>query len=170
MNESSASGATEEDPRHPAMVVRTPAEMREIRTVAAEVGERLNTAPSAIASWVSGGTPSGQTGEYIAEALTRKMKRRVTAGEIGLGCAGIGEALSANPLATAVDLGRFVMLRRRDFLNSAFAAAAVGLPLVYDHEAVASTLKAARSGGNIGAEEVATVRQLTESSGAWTTV
>ncbi|MET8298508.1 tetratricopeptide repeat protein [Streptomyces sp. NPDC005180] len=135
---------------------------REIRTVAAEAGEKLSTGQSAVAYWVAGGTPSGQAPFYIAEALTRRMKRRVTVSEIGLGCAGIGETLSTDPLATAADLGRYVMLRRRDFLNSAFAAAGVGLPLVYDHDAVAATLKVARTGGSVGAEEVATVRQLTE--------
>ncbi|MER7540709.1 tetratricopeptide repeat protein [Streptomyces sp. NPDC097704] len=135
---------------------------RHIRSIAAESGERLNTAPSAVAYWVAGGTPSGRTGFYIAEALTRRMKRKVTVAEIGLGCAGIGEALGADPLATAADLGRYVMLRRRDFLSSGFAAAAVGLPLTYDHDAVAATLEAARNGGGVGADEVATVRQLTE--------
>ncbi|MFI5831437.1 tetratricopeptide repeat protein [Streptomyces sp. NPDC051578] len=135
---------------------------REIRTIAAEAGTELHTSRSAVHSWVTGGTPTGQTRAYIAEALTRRMKRKVTLAEIGLGCAGIGEALGADPLATATDLGRFVMLRRRDFLNAAFATAAVGLPLTYDHEAVAATLRAAERGGSVGAEEVATVRQLTE--------
>ncbi|MFF1343951.1 tetratricopeptide repeat protein [Streptomyces sp. NPDC058290] len=135
---------------------------REIRIVAAEAGEELHTSRSAVYSWVAGGTPSGQTRSYIAEALTRRMKRKVTLTEIGLGCAGIGEALGADPLASATDLGRFVMLRRRDFLNAAFATAAVSLPLTYDHEAIAATLRAAERGGRIGAEEVATVRQLTE--------
>ncbi|MFD9520863.1 tetratricopeptide repeat protein [Streptomyces sp. NPDC059979] len=135
---------------------------RKIRSVAAEAGEQLHTSRSAIHSWVAGGTPSGQTRSYIAEALTRRIKRKVTLTEIGLGCAGIGEALTADPLASATDLGRLVMLRRRDFLNAAFATAAVGLPLAYDHEAVAATLRAAQRGGSVGAEEVATVRQLTE--------
>lgn len=70
--------------------------------------------------------------------------------------------MGADPLATAADLGRSVMHRRREFINAAFATAAVGLPLAYDHEAVAATLKAAASGGGVGAEEVAVVRQLTE--------
>ncbi|MFD9536296.1 tetratricopeptide repeat protein [Streptomyces sp. NPDC060010] len=135
---------------------------REIRTVAGEAGEQLHTSRSAVHSWVAGGTPSGRTRAYIAEALTRRMKRKVTLTEIGLGCAGIGEAMGADPLAGATDLGRFVMLRRRDFLNAAFATAAVGLPLAYDHETVAATLKAAERGGSIGADEVATVRGLTE--------
>ncbi|MFD9622893.1 tetratricopeptide repeat protein [Streptomyces virginiae] len=135
---------------------------REIRAVAGEAGERLSTAPSAVAYWVAGGSPSGRTGTYIAEALTRKVKRRVTTAEIGLGSAGIGMAMGADPLATAADLGRSVMLRRREFINAAFATAAVGLPLAYDHEVVAATFKAAGSGGSVGAEEVAVVRQLTE--------
>ncbi|MFJ4781247.1 tetratricopeptide repeat protein [Streptomyces sp. NPDC088762] len=135
---------------------------REIRAVAAEAGERLGTAPSAIAYWVAGGTPNGRTRSYLAEALSRKIRRNVTVAELGLGCADIGEALSADPLATAADLGRSAMLRRREFLNAAFATAAVALPLTYDHEAVAATLKAAGNGATVGPEEVAVVRQLTE--------
>jgi len=135
---------------------------REIRAVAAEAGERLGTGPSAISYWVAGGTPSGRTGHYIAEALTRRVKRRVTVAEIGLGCAPIEEALGTDPLTVLADLGRSVMLRRRDFLNSAFATASAGFPLSYDHEAVAATLRAGRRGGRAGAGEVATVRQVTE--------
>ncbi len=36
--------------------------------LAGEAGERLSTAPSAVAYWVAGGSPSGLTGAYIAEA------------------------------------------------------------------------------------------------------
>ncbi|WST92980.1 tetratricopeptide repeat protein [Streptomyces erythrochromogenes] len=135
---------------------------REIRSVAAEAGQRLATGPSAVAYWVAGGTPSGQTPLYIAEALTRRAKRKVTVVEIGLGSARTGVALDDDPLATIADLGRSVMQRRRDFLGAAFTAAAVSLPLAYDHEAVAATLRAAEGGGTIGPGEVATVRQLTE--------
>ncbi len=133
-----------------------------VRIVAAEAGERLSTRPSAVAYWVAGGTPSGQTPFYIAEALTRRMKRTVTVDEIGLGSAGTGPALAADPLATVADLGRFVLLRRRDFLHSAFATAAVALPLAYDHEAVAATLHAAAHKRAVGAGEISTIRDLTE--------
>ncbi|MEU9030882.1 tetratricopeptide repeat protein [Streptomyces sp. NPDC048383] len=135
---------------------------REIRSVAAEAGRRLGTGPSAVAYWVAGGTPSGQTPSYIAEALTRRTKRRVTVAEIGLGSAVIGGALETDPLAAIADLGRAVMQRRRDFLGAAFTAASVGLPLTYDHEAVAATLGAAEGGGLVGPAEVTAVRQLTE--------
>ncbi|MEU6236800.1 tetratricopeptide repeat protein [Kitasatospora sp. NPDC047058] len=134
-----------------------------VRAVAAEAGETLRTSPSAIHSWVAGGTPTGRTTSYIAEALTRMVQRKVTPSEIGLGSDGIGEAMTPDPLATAADLGRLVMFRRRDFLALAFSTASVGLPLSYDHRAVAATLRAARGGGRAGANEVATVRQLTES-------
>ncbi|WP_438319819.1 hypothetical protein ACSHWO_38125 (plasmid) [Streptomyces sp. HUAS TT3] len=86
----------------------------------------------------------------------------MTVAEIGLGSAVIGGALEADPLAAIADLGRSVMQRRRDFLGAAFTAAAVGLPLAYDHEAVSATLKAAEAGGRVSPAEVTTVRQLTE--------
>ncbi|MFD8417637.1 hypothetical protein ACFV2Q_38930 [Streptomyces sp. NPDC059650] len=86
----------------------------------------------------------------------------MTVAEIGLGTAVIGGALEADPLAAIADLGRSVMQRRRDFLGAAFTAAAVGLPLAYDHEAVSATLKAAEAGGRVSPAEVTTVRQLTE--------
>ncbi|MFF7098057.1 tetratricopeptide repeat protein [Streptomyces rubradiris] len=133
-----------------------------VRIVASEAGERLSTRPSAVAYWVAGGTPSGQTPFYIAEALTRKMKRTVTVDEIGLGSAGTTPAFAADPLAAAVDLGRYVLLRRRDILHSAFSTAAVALPLAYDHEAVAATLHAATKHGAVGAGEIRTIRDLTE--------
>ncbi|MGO4458953.1 tetratricopeptide repeat protein [Streptomyces sp. M-16] len=135
---------------------------REIRSVAAEAGRRLSTGPSAVAYWVSGGKPSGQTPAYIAEALTRRTKRKVTVAETGQGSAVIGGALEADPLAAIADLGRSVMQGRRDFLGAAFTAAAVGMPVNYDHEAVAATLRAAETGGSVGPGEVTTVRQLTE--------
>ncbi|AQT75022.1 tetratricopeptide repeat protein [Streptomyces sp. fd1-xmd] len=135
---------------------------REIRSVAAEAGQRLATGPSAVAYWVAGGTPSGRTPLYIAEALTRRTKRKVTVAEIGLGSALTGVALDDDPLAAIADLGRSVMQRRRDFLGATFTTAAVGLPLAYDHEAVAATLRAPEGGATIGLREVTTVRQLTE--------
>ncbi|MFF1871062.1 tetratricopeptide repeat protein [Kitasatospora herbaricolor] len=134
-----------------------------VRSVAAEAGELLRTSPSAVHSWVAGGAPTGRTALYIAEALTRMVKRKVTCSEIGLGCDGIGEALSADPIATAADLGRHLVHRRRAFLALTFSIAATALPLAYDHQAATETLRAAKGGGRAGAEEIATVRSLTAS-------
>ncbi|MFF1909285.1 hypothetical protein ACFVYI_38460, partial [Kitasatospora sp. NPDC058218] len=55
-----------------------------VRAVASEAGEHLATAPSAVAHWVAGGTPTGRTPQYLAEALTRRTRRKVTVAEIGL--------------------------------------------------------------------------------------
>lgn len=133
-----------------------------VRAVAAEAGETLHTSRSAVLSWTRGGTPTGNTAAFLAEALTRLAKRKVTTAEIGLGFPAIGEAMAPDPLATAADLGRLVMLHRRDFLALAFSAATVGLPLAYDHQAAAATLRAATGRRRAGAEEVSTVWQLTE--------
>ncbi|MEV0533208.1 hypothetical protein [Kitasatospora sp. NPDC050463] len=43
-----------------------------------------------------------------------------------------------------------------------FATATVGFPLTYDHQAAAATLRTGKGGRRAGAEEVSTVRQLTE--------
>ena len=133
---------------------------REVRLVAAEAGATLRTVPAGVHYWVTGGTPARETAIYLAEALTRKTKRRVTTAEIGLGCDAIEAGPAADPLAAAADYGRYVVLHRRDFLASAFAATAVGLP-AYDHHAVAAPLKVAQSGGRAGAAEVMVVRQMT---------
>lgn len=133
-----------------------------VRSVAAEAGETLHTSRSAVLSWVRGGIPTGRTSAYLAEALARVAKRQVTTAEIGLGCPAIGEAMPPDPLATAADLGRLVMFHRRDLLALAFSTATVGLPITYDHQAVAATLRTAKGGRRAGAEEVSTVRQLTE--------
>ncbi|WP_406402014.1 tetratricopeptide repeat protein [Streptomyces uncialis] len=134
----------------------------EIRAVAAEAGQRLGTAPSTISAWVAGAAPAGRTALYIAEALSRKARRTVTPTEIGLRRAGTGEIMAANPLVTAAEYGRAVLLRRREFLDSAFTHAAAALPVAYDHEAAARTLAAVRTQGRVGAGEVTAVRQLTE--------
>lgn len=133
-----------------------------VRAGAAEAGETLHTSRSAVLSWVRGGTPTGNTAAYLAEALTRLAKRKVTTAEIGLGFPAIGETMAPDPLATAADLGRLVMFHRRDFLALAFSTATLGLPLTYDHQANAATPRTATGCRRVGADEVATVRQLTE--------
>ncbi|WP_406205437.1 tetratricopeptide repeat protein [Kitasatospora sp. NBC_01560] len=138
-----------------------------VRTVAAEAGEKLRTSRAAVHSWiVVGAVPAGRTPAYVAEALSRKLNRPVTRAEVGLGFEPVEDAalaaMALDPLAAASDLGRLVMLRRRDFLSLAFSATAVGLPLNHDHQAAAASLLAAAGGRRVGAVEVAAVRQFTE--------
>ncbi|MFB7675993.1 tetratricopeptide repeat protein [Kitasatospora purpeofusca] len=139
-----------------------------VRTIAAETGDTLRTSKAAVHQWVaSGALPAGRTPAYIAEALSRKLNRTVTVAEIGLGCDPIeGPSprgpMALDPLATAADLGRLIMLRRRDLLALAFSTAAVDLPLAYDHHSASALLRSQAAGRRIGAHEVATVRQFTE--------
>ncbi|MEU9077062.1 tetratricopeptide repeat protein [Kitasatospora sp. NPDC048538] len=133
-----------------------------IRTVAAEAGEPLRTSRSAVHYWVAGGTPTGRTPGYLAEALSRKLQRKVTPAELALGCDPVEDAMYPDPLAVAADLRRLIVHRRRDFLALAFSTAAVALPLTYDHQAAAAVLRAVATGRRIGAGELETVRQFTE--------
>ncbi|CAL9570892.1 hypothetical protein SUDANB174_04793 [Streptomyces sp. enrichment culture] len=46
---------------------------RDVRRIAAENGEMLQTNKSAISHWVNGTrAPSGRVGQYLAEALSRR--------------------------------------------------------------------------------------------------
>ncbi|MFI5756649.1 hypothetical protein [Streptomyces sp. NPDC051569] len=97
----------------------------------------------------------------MAEALTRKLRRPVTVAEIGLGPDGSTD-LMVSPVAAASDLGRLIVHNRRDFLALAFSTSAVLFPLTFDRQAAATTLRSAGSGRRVGPDEVATVRQFTE--------
>ncbi|MFE7524101.1 tetratricopeptide repeat protein [Kitasatospora sp. NPDC057542] len=132
------------------------------RAVAAESGELLRTSRSAVHYWVAGGTPTGRAPGYLAEALGRKLQRKVTVAELALGCDPVEETMHPDPLAAAADLRRLIVHRRRDFLALAFSTAAVALPLTYDHQAAAAVLRAVANGRRIGAGELETVRQFTE--------
>ncbi|MFD7641620.1 tetratricopeptide repeat protein [Kitasatospora sp. NPDC059795] len=141
---------------------------RAVRAVAAESRIELRTSKAAVHHWVvDGARPAGRTPSFIAEALSRKLRRTVTPAEVGLGPVPVEGAppagvLSPDPLATAADLGRFTMLRRRDFLALTFSASAVGLPLAYDHQAASAALAAGTNSRRIGPGEIAGVRQFTE--------
>ena len=69
-----------------------------VRRVAAENGEIVRTNKSAVAHWVDGTRPSGQVGQYLAEALSRRARRSVTLAEIGLAVAGGTSAIGADPV------------------------------------------------------------------------
>ncbi|GAA1400282.1 Tat pathway signal protein [Kitasatospora putterlickiae] len=139
-----------------------------VRAIAAETGGSLRTSKAAVHQWVAAGAaPAGRTPAYIAEALSRKLNRTVTVAEIGLGHdpaegAPSHGSMAHDPLATAADLGRLIMLRRRDLLALTFSTAAVDLPLTYDHGAASALLRSLTAGRRVGAHEVVTVRQFTE--------
>lgn len=107
-----------------------------IRRIAAENGETLRTNKSAVAHWIDGARPSGQTGQYIAEALSRRMGRPVSLAEIGIATAEDPLATDIDPVLAATDLGRADVESRRFLAIAVFTTAGVAMPLGYDHEQI----------------------------------
>lgn len=135
---------------------------RDVRRIAAENGEILQTNKSAISHWVNGTrAPSGRVGRYLAEALSRRAGRTVTQTQIGLQAGDDEEPAESDPVLAATDLGRADVERRRFLAIAAFTTAGVAMPLGYDHEATARMLRARTGRSLVGAEDVDVVRQIT---------
>src|SRR5882757_5007938 len=102
---------------------------KDVRRVAAENGELLQTNKSAISHWVSGTRlPTGQSGQYLAEALSRRVGRTVTLVEIGLRDAEAPAPPGDDPVVAATDLGRADVDRQRFLAVAAFTTAGVAMP------------------------------------------
>ncbi|MFE5959026.1 tetratricopeptide repeat protein [Streptomyces rubiginosohelvolus] len=135
---------------------------RDVRRVAAENGEMLQTNKSAVSHWVNGiRAPSGQVGQYLAEALSRRAGRPITRTEIGLYAGDAEEPAEADPVLAVTDLGRADVERRRFLAIAAFTTAGVAMPLSHDHEATTRMLRARTGRSLVGAEDVDVVRQIT---------
>ncbi|WP_233361712.1 hypothetical protein [Streptomyces sp. GMR22] len=57
---------------------------KQVRAVAAECGATLRTNKSTIEHWISGVVPAGDTGRYLAVALSRRLGRLLTLHDLGL--------------------------------------------------------------------------------------
>lgn len=136
---------------------------KDVRRVAAENGEVLQTNKSAISHWVSGARqPTGRTGQYLAEALSRRAHRNITQVELGLTePESVAYEPNPDPVLAVTDLGRADVERRRFLAIAAFTTAGVAMPLVYDHEAAARMLRARTGTALVGEEDVDVVRQIT---------
>ncbi|MER5382655.1 tetratricopeptide repeat protein [Streptomyces sp. NPDC002688] len=137
---------------------------KDIRRIAAENGETLQTNKSAVSHWVNGTRqPIGRTGRYLAEALSRRAGRTVTLTEIGLRTPDAEELDSdeRDPVLAATELGRADVERRRFLAVAAFTTAGIAMPLAHDHEATTRMLRARTGTSAVGAEDVDVVRQIT---------
>ncbi|MEZ0070585.1 tetratricopeptide (TPR) repeat protein [Streptacidiphilus sp. MAP12-20] len=134
---------------------------RAVQRVAAENGETLLTNKSAVAHWVRGAEPKGQAGQYIAEAMSRKARRRIILAELGFAEPEESLAASADPVETAANLGRADVERRTFLAVAAFTTAGVAMPLLYDPEPVSRLMRARTGTVLVGNEEVEVVRQIT---------
>ncbi|MEU9007777.1 tetratricopeptide repeat protein [Streptomyces sp. NPDC048551] len=135
---------------------------KDVRRIAAENGELLQTNKSAISHWANGTrAPSGRAGQYLAEALSRRLGRIVTRAEIGLQSPDVEPATYGDPVETVTGLGRADVERRRFLAIAAFTTAGVAMPLLHDHEATARVLRARTGRSLVGAEDIDVVRQIT---------
>ncbi|WP_328545607.1 hypothetical protein [Streptomyces platensis] len=134
-----------------------------VRAVAAECGVSLRTNKSTVEHWIAGVTPQGDTGRYLAVALSRRLGRLLTPADLGLAepeeDGSIGLALRADPIDALLPMWRFELDRRHFLTSSAYSVAAAALPLTYVQE-IADRTAAARSGHTVGMAEVAAVRDM----------
>ncbi len=133
---------------------------RMVRRVAAENGEVLRTNKSAVAHWVEGVRPSGRSGRYVAEALSRRAGRVVSMAEIGLD-PGELVAVVEDPVAAVIELGRADVDRRQLLIASTFTVAGVAMPLTCDHETVSRLLRARTGLGFVGDRDIDAVGEIT---------
>ncbi|MFI5981420.1 tetratricopeptide repeat protein [Streptomyces sp. NPDC051555] len=140
---------------------------RDVRRIAAENGELLQTNKSAISHWANGTrSPSGRTGQYLAEALSRRLDRVVTPTEIGLRSPDAQSSPETDPVTAITDLGRADVERRRFLAIAAFTTAGVAMPLLHDHEATSRMLRARTARSLVGSVDIDVVRQITEAFSA----
>ncbi|MFI9275083.1 tetratricopeptide repeat protein [Kitasatospora sp. NPDC052896] len=132
-----------------------------VRRIGAENGETLLTNKSAVAHWINGAQPTGQVGQYIAEALSRRARRRFTLAELGFATPEESLAASSDPVEAAANLGRADVERRTFLAVAAFTTAGVAMPLLYDPEPVSRLMRARTGTAMVGDEEVEVVRQIT---------
>lgn len=134
---------------------------RAVRRVAAENGEVLHTNKSAVAHWVAGTAPNIRTAGYLAEALTRRCGRLITAAQIGMPESSGPCLAGPDPISTSGILGRADMEHRYFLATAAYTVSDVELPLEYDHEPVNRMMAARVSGSRVGANEIQMVHTIT---------
>ncbi|WP_211222339.1 hypothetical protein [Actinokineospora enzanensis] len=105
-----------------------PALAKAVRDVAAECGSSLRTNKSAIEHRISGATPRGETGRFLTVALSRRLRRLLTPGDLGLPAdiddERAGLDLTADPLDALMPLWQGELDRRRFLTTTAYSVAA----------------------------------------------
>lgn len=137
---------------------------RDVRMVAAEAGDSIRTGKSTVAYWVAGKRPSRQAAGYVAEALSRRLGKSVSAAELGLGPdteqapALLGLRLGPDPVDMLRRLADGDLHRRTILTSAAYSVAAAALPLGAE-QAVEYQQRA--SGQRAGRAEIDAVRDMT---------
>ncbi|MBA8945417.1 hypothetical protein ACWDY7_18500 [Streptomyces calvus] len=140
---------------------------RHVRALAEETGPAVRTNSSAVAHWVAGTRPAERTADLVAEVLSRRLGRPVTALHLGLRAAADGltglpvtpDELG-DPLEELVLLGRADIGRSPEMCRAPYSDALARLPLDLDAQSAARA--GARRAGAAGDSEVRAVREMTE--------
>ncbi|WP_144127167.1 hypothetical protein [Catellatospora sichuanensis] len=139
---------------------------RSVCHIAAENGDHsLRADKSSVAHWVAGTRPQPRTAGYLAEALSRRLARPLTAADLGLrsGDEPIYDpaALPGDPVAAVAQLGRADVDRRMLISGAAYSVAALVLPLQQPEIAARPDAARTRPAVAVGQGEIDAARQMT---------
>jgi tetratricopeptide (TPR) repeat protein len=90
----------------------------------------------------------------------------VTPAQLGLTAVSVADLVGAEPIETAILLGRADLEHRGSLAAAVYTASDVAMPVNYDPEPVSRLLRARTGTARVGAGEVAVVRQITKAFGA----
>ena len=136
-------------------------------TLNGEVRENSKIGRSHVSMWVGGVQPTGVAPAILCQALSRRLRREITAHEVGFAASGSPgqEALDwrVDPLIALTDLGSSVDTDRRGLLEGGvYSAAALVLPEETWWAAMSQPPAGKSSEGRrVGRGDVDTVRELT---------
>ncbi|MEU9890078.1 hypothetical protein [Sphaerisporangium sp. NPDC051011] len=138
-----------------------------ITAIAEEWRESVRPAHTQVARWIAGQQPRGATPALIAEALSRKLRRRVTLADIGMAGATDSPEIGLDFVETADDLianlaGLWTAdIQRRRFLTGKVTATAVSDPAFQWLLAAPASRPEHTGPRQIGMTEVQAIRSTT---------
>jgi hypothetical protein len=133
------------------------AAVRAVNNVAAERGQRIRTSPASLHQWLSGVSPRPATVVYLAEAFSRRLRRRVEPADLGYHVTTTPIDKVREPLASLTDLGRDDVDRRNLLTSAIYSLGALALPF---SDVRPRAAHAARTGRQVGAADVDTVMAI----------
>lgn len=137
---------------------------RDLRAVGKENGIDLSSCGrSHVAHWVGGTRPSRQVPALLAEVLSRRLGRLVSAEDIGLATPDddhVAIRWSGHAVDDLLNIGRADVRRRSFAATMLYSVAAVAFPLDRWREITERGRAAARSGTRVGRSDVEAVQEM----------
>ncbi|AJE83125.1 hypothetical protein SLNWT_2749 [Streptomyces albus] len=133
-----------------------------VNRMGTETGTPLRYDESAVSHWLDGTVPRKQVRPLVLEALSRRLGRPVTQGEVGFPASAGSDEASSSALEGLVDLGRLdIDPSRRGVLGAALFSVALTVP---DWPEVVGRLERVQRGRThrVGTADVETVMAMTD--------